>query len=65
MTIVLAIAAIVASFGVLLLGVSAARFIQTYSNLVEQVQEMLKGAVQEMTKTKGEVPDFLPDWLKE
>ena len=65
MSIILGIAAIVGAFGVLLLGVSAARFIQTYSNLVEQVQEMLKGAVQEMTKTKGEVPDFLPDWLKE
>ena len=64
MSIILGIAAIVASFGVLLLGVSAARFIQTYSNLVEQVQEMLKGAVQEMSKS-GQAPDFLPDWLKE
>ncbi|MBW2565601.1 MAG: hypothetical protein JRE24_01710 [Deltaproteobacteria bacterium] len=65
MTIAFSIAAIVASFGILLLGVSAARFIQAYSTLVEQVQEVLKGAVQEMTKTKGQVPDFLPDWLKE
>ena len=65
MTIVLSIAATIASFGILLLGVSAARFIQTYSNLVEQVQEMLKGAIREMSKSTGQVPDFLPDWLKE
>jgi len=65
MTIALSIAAIITSFGILLLGVSAARFISAYSTLVEQVQEMLKGAVQEMSKSTGQVPDFLPDWLKE
>jgi uncharacterized protein YoxC len=65
MSIILGIAAIITSFGILLLGVSAARFISAYSALVEQVQEMLKGAVKEMSKSTGQVPDFLPDWLKE
>lgn len=56
----------IAAVGILLLGVSTLQFIGMYKGLVIQVQEVLKGALQEMAKKSPEgVPDFLPDWLKD
>ena len=68
MTIALSIAAIIASVGILLLGVSATRFIQIYTELVEQVQTVFKVLtkdIQKNVKSGNIAPDFLPDWLKE
>jgi len=67
MSIALGIAAIIASVGILLLGVSATRFIQIYTELVEQVQTVFKVMARDIQKNvkSGNAPDFLPDWLKE
>jgi uncharacterized protein YoxC len=66
MTIALSIAAIIAAVGILLLGVSATRFIQIYTELVEQVQTVFKvmlNDIQKHVKSSDLAPDFLPDWL--
>lgn len=61
------IALLIMSVGILFLGASAAYFMKVYEELVEQLQEVMKAAVKDIQKNakSGNVPDFLPDWLKE
>jgi len=65
MTIALSIAAIIASVGILLLGVSATRFIQIYTELVEQVQTVFKvllNDIQKHVKSSDLAQGFMADW---
>ena len=61
------IAAIVAAFALLMVGIGVIRWASTMNELVSDYRAFMKGFFSQMEKMTGDkmpVPDEMPDWLK-